>query len=658
MVHINQYGFLRSRTIQDCIAWAYEYIHQCQQTKKEILVLKLDFAKAFDTIEHSALLKILECQGFDNKWLSMIKSILGSGTSSILLNGVAGKKFACKRGVRQGDPLSPLLYVAGGDLLQSMVNKACVRGDLSLPLPILGADFPIVQYADDTLIIIEACERQLLVLKNLLQDFSRATGLRVNYSKSNIMPVNVSNDRMVVLAQTFGCSIGVLPFTYLGLPVGTTRPTMNDLTPLMSQVERRLNASARFLGLGGRLQLVNSVLSSLSTYYMCTLKLHKTFIKFCDRARRHCLWAKKSDDGVVSCHSLAAWSMVCKPKKKGGLGIINLELHNKALLLKQLHKFYLKADIPWVRLVWSLYGNSVPHARKSTGSFWWRDVMSLSDAYRSIITCSIKSGQSVLFWKDFWIHDQNLCDVFPRLFSFTLNEDLSVKEYLNLGHLQDIFMLPLSIEAHEEFQSLSLLVADTQLVENEPDGRRFAWGSPHYTAAKYYQFIFTPLPQDTTVGYIWKSRALPKLKVFDWLLFMDRLNTKDMMARRHWNVEGGTDCVLCSSAQLESRDHLFFECSFAKECWNTINIQWDLTAPISRRIVLASEAFTGPCFMEVISCAAWNIWKERNEFIFQGVTPSLARWRVRFQSDLSIHQYRIKTAIVQPLLEWLQNSFV
>jgi mannosylglycoprotein endo-beta-mannosidase len=253
---------------------------------------------------------------------------------------VAGKKFACKRGVRQGDPLSPLLYVAGGDLLQSMVNKACVRGDFSLPLPIPGADFPIVQYADGTLIILEACERQLLVLKKLLHDFSRATGLRVNYSKSNIMPVNVSNERMVVLAQTFGCSIGTLPFTYLGPPVGTTRPTMHDLTPLMSQIERRLNASARFLGLGGRLQLVNSVLSSLSTYYMCSLKLHKTFIKFCDRARRHCLWAKKSEDGVVSCHSLAAWSMVCKPKKKGGLGIINLELHNKALLLKQLHNFF------------------------------------------------------------------------------------------------------------------------------------------------------------------------------------------------------------------------------------------------------------------------------------------------------------------------------
>jgi hypothetical protein len=62
--------------------------------------------------------------------------------------------------------------------------------------------------------------------------------------------------------------------------------------------------------------------------------------------------------------------MVCKPKNKGGLGILNLELQNKALLLKQLHKFYMKADTPWVKLIWSLYGNSVPHAKSKRGSFW------------------------------------------------------------------------------------------------------------------------------------------------------------------------------------------------------------------------------------------------------------------------------------------------
>jgi hypothetical protein len=93
MVHVNQYGFLKTRTIQDCVAWAYEYIHQCKQSRQETVILKLDFAKAFDTIEHQAILNILRSWGFDNRWIGWVHSIFSSGFSSVLLNGVPGKKF-------------------------------------------------------------------------------------------------------------------------------------------------------------------------------------------------------------------------------------------------------------------------------------------------------------------------------------------------------------------------------------------------------------------------------------------------------------------------------------------------------------------------------------------------------------------------------------
>lgn len=144
IVHKNQYGFLKGKTIHDCLAWSFEFLHQCQTSRKEICLLKLDFAKAFDTIEHKPMMEIMKHMGFDERWLGWMESIFSSGKSSILLNGMPGRKFICKRGVRQGDPLSPLIFVLAADLLQAAINDALAAGLISLPLPTRCQDYPVV----------------------------------------------------------------------------------------------------------------------------------------------------------------------------------------------------------------------------------------------------------------------------------------------------------------------------------------------------------------------------------------------------------------------------------------------------------------------------------------------------------------------------------
>jgi hypothetical protein len=104
VVRANQYGFIKGRTTQDCLAWAFQFHHICHKSKKEIVILKLDFEKAFDKLKHEVILQVLHHKGFSAKWISRMKSILSSGHSSVLLNGVLGKSFKQLRGSGRGTP--------------------------------------------------------------------------------------------------------------------------------------------------------------------------------------------------------------------------------------------------------------------------------------------------------------------------------------------------------------------------------------------------------------------------------------------------------------------------------------------------------------------------------------------------------------------------
>lgn len=181
----------------------------------------------------------------------------------------------------------------------------------------------MIQYANDTLGIMEACGRQLWALKAILNSFGESTGLKVNYSKSMMVPINTSERKMAHLANTFNCEVGTLPFTYLGLPLSLSKPKVIDFTPIVNRCERRLAATSVFLNQARRLEITNSVLSALLTFCMSTFLLQQSVIEQIDKFRKLCLW--RGADINAKQKPKVASPVACRSKDQGGLGIINLQ---------------------------------------------------------------------------------------------------------------------------------------------------------------------------------------------------------------------------------------------------------------------------------------------------------------------------------------------
>lgn len=184
---------------------------------------------------------------------------------------------------------------------------------------------------DDTLLVMEVDPSQLLHLKHLLNQFANSTGLKINYNKTVMVPLNISEERSQELSLLFNCQVGSLPFTYLGLPLGTTKSNIAGFMPLIKRVQGSLGGISNLLTKGGKLELVNSVFCSSPIFHMATLKLHKGVIRQLYKYRKHCLW--RGQDLNSKKPSKAAWPMVCLSKPQGGLGVINLNTQNDALLL-------------------------------------------------------------------------------------------------------------------------------------------------------------------------------------------------------------------------------------------------------------------------------------------------------------------------------------
>lgn len=322
--------------------------------------------------------------------------------------------------------------------------------------------------------------------------------------------------------------------------------------------------------------------------------------------------------------------------------------------MKHLHKFFNKEDVPWVKLVWNYYPDGVPQVSKLCGSFWWRDIMKLVPTYRSFCSVKVQAGDTAVFWSDEW-NGKIMQKEFLRLHSFALDTNLSVKEVVGTFDRTQLFFLPLSHQAFSEFQAMELVLSQVQLNDTGRDCWTTVWKDGTYSSSLYYKHCFREVVASPIYAWIWKSKVLLRIKVFAWLMVSDRLNTREMIKRRNWKLEGTDHCVLCPTQTTETWMHLFFHCNFSVRVWTYLQIEWEPGDSFHQVFDAARRKFGKPFFAEVVILACWHIWKQRNEAIFQKVMPSFRGWRARFIHEATLHKHRVRSKVLKDWSIWIDS---
>ncbi|CAL0324041.1 unnamed protein product [Lupinus luteus] len=268
IISTQQRGFIKGRQIHDCICIASEAVNLLDhKTFGGNLALKLDVRRVFDTIDWKFLLSTLQAFGFSDSFRNWIEAILKSAKLSVNVNGGHVGFFACKRGVRQGDPLSPLLFCIAEDVLSRGISMLTQNGNL---YAFVGPRIHVpshVFYADDIMIFCKGLKKDIQSLKTLFSDYASASGQTLNLSQCKFYTSSSSHRTIANLISWLGFSAGQLPFTYLGVPLFRGKPRKIHLQPIADKIISKLKTwKGSYFSIMGRVQLVKSIIHSMMIY--------------------------------------------------------------------------------------------------------------------------------------------------------------------------------------------------------------------------------------------------------------------------------------------------------------------------------------------------------------------------------------------------------
>jgi exonuclease III len=643
LISESQNAFVGGRKILDSVLIANECLDSRLKSRNPGVICKLDIEKAYDHVNWSCLLHLMERMGFGRRWRLWIEACISSVQFSVLVNGSPEGFFSCSRGLRQGDPLSPLLFLLVMEVLSRMLNKVeeegLIQGFRAGNNAVDGLCISHLLYADDTILFCDADPDKLLYVRMVLTCFEAVTGLRVNMAKSEMVPVgevqNISE-----LAESLCCHIGGLPLSYLGMPLGASYKAVAVWNPIIEKLERRLSGWQKlYLSKGGRLTLLKSTLSSLPTYFLSLFTIPISVMRRIEKMQRDFLWGGLGDEVK---HHLVSWDKVCAPKEVGGLGVRSLVLTNKALQGKWLWRFGLEGHHLWRRVLVAKFGPDLGGWRTNSsrgphGCGLWKGIMSGWDDYFQHVEFVVGQGTRISFWKDKWCGDTSLMVLFPILFTCSANREATIAEVLsgpdsagvrewNVTFVRDFNDWEVDVVA-EFFQFLHSYKIPIVAPNMAPDGLRWKLCKDGaFTSRSFYYALIDRRGVSFPWKSIWRVKVPPRVAFFVWTATWGRILTCDNLMRRGYTMAGWC-CMCCCDG--ENVDHLLLHCNAAQKLWNYVlrnfRVHWVLPRQVAD-LLFGWHNWFGKHHSHIWNliplCLMWTVWRERNLRTFEDLSSS------------------------------------
>ena len=335
VVSETQSAFVKNRQILDGILIANEVVDEARKTRKELMLFKVDFEKANDSVDWGYLDAVMHKMEFPVLWRKWIRECVSTATASILVNGSPTYEFPMQRGLRQGDPLSPFLFLLAAEGLNVMMTLV-VENNLFSGYTVGTSNTTVVshlQFADDTLLLGTKSWANVRALRAVLTLFADMSGLKVNFHKSMLTSINIAESWLNEAASILNCKVGTVPFLYPGLSIGGNPRRLAFWDPVVNTIKSRLSGwQSRFLSFGGRFVLLKSVLTSLPVYALSFFKAPSGIISIIESIFYKFFWGGSEDNRKIF---WVAWSSICLRKESEGLGVRQLREFNSAYIVRE-----------------------------------------------------------------------------------------------------------------------------------------------------------------------------------------------------------------------------------------------------------------------------------------------------------------------------------